>query len=86
MQSGNAQIGIIALSIALSPQLGAERGYYLIPDSLHEPLSQGFIVTKRAEANSLAKQFAEHMGSESARAIMRRFGFVLPGDAGVTAN
>jgi molybdate transport system substrate-binding protein len=86
VQSGNAQIGILALSLALSPQLQAQGGYYLIPDALHEPLEQGFIITKRATANSAAETFAQYMDSASARSVMRRYGFVLPGETSVTAN
>lgn len=80
VQTGNAQAGIIALSLALSPQLAAKGGYWLIPDMLHEPLEQGFIITKRAEGNALAKRFADYMGSAPARAAMTRYGFVLPGE------
>jgi molybdate transport system substrate-binding protein len=81
VQTGNAQIGVIALSLALNPELASKGGYWLIPDSLHEPLEQGFIITKRAESNPLAKRFADHMGGKEARAVMTRYGFVLPGES-----
>lgn len=81
VQTGNAQVGILALSLAVSPELSSKGGYYLIPDDLHEPLLQGFIILKRAENNTLAKQFAAYMESKEARAIMTRYGFVLPGEA-----
>jgi molybdate transport system substrate-binding protein len=80
VQSGNAQIGIIALSLALSPELATAGRYYLIPDPLHEPLEQGFIITKRAANHPLAQPFADYMSSPSARRTMVRYGFVLPGD------
>ena len=78
-QSGNVQIGIIALSLALNPELSARGGYALIPDNLHQPLEQGFIVTRRAANNPLAQDFARFMAGDEARAVMRRYGFVLPG-------
>lgn len=80
VQTGNAELGILALSLAVSPELSARGGYYLIPEKLHQPLEQGFIVTRRAEGNALAKRFADHMGSSEVRAIMKRYGFVLPGE------
>ncbi|MCX5876696.1 MAG: molybdate ABC transporter substrate-binding protein [Deltaproteobacteria bacterium] len=80
VQSGNAQVGIIALSLVLNPELAGKGGYWLIPDSLHEPLEQAFIITKRAENNTLAQRFAKYMESKEARAIMIRYGFVLPGE------
>ena len=81
VQSGNAQIGIIALSLALSPELATAGRYYLIPDSLHAPLEQGFIITKRAADDPRARTFADYMSSERARRTMVRYGFVLPGDS-----
>jgi len=81
VQTGNAQAGIIALALAVNPELANEGGYYLIPDNLHEPLEQGFIITKRAEGNALAKRFADYMGSKPARAVMVKYGFVLPGES-----
>ncbi|WP_211172469.1 substrate-binding domain-containing protein [Massilia forsythiae] len=54
--------------------------YSLIPDNLHEPLEQGFIITKRAERNAAARRFADYMNSKPARAVMTRYGFVLPGE------
>ncbi len=82
VQTGNAQAGIIALALALNPVLSRQGGYWLIPDSLHEPLEQGFIVTRRARDNAGARRFADYMDSAAARAVMVRYGFVLPGEAG----
>lgn len=81
VQTGNAQIGIIALSLALGADLSKLGGYALISDSLHQPLEQGFIITKRAAENPLAQTFARFMLSQEARAMMIRYGFVLPGEA-----
>ncbi|HEU0234758.1 MAG TPA: molybdate ABC transporter substrate-binding protein [Gallionella sp.] len=78
VQTGNAQIGIIALSLALNPELANHGGYMLIPDNLHQPLEQGFIVTRRAANNPLAQVFANFMASKEARAVMTRYGFGLP--------
>jgi len=78
VETGNAQVGIIALSLALSPELASKGGYFLIPDSLHEPLHQAFVLTKRSADNPLAKAFANHMQSKETRTVMDRYGFVLP--------
>ena len=78
--TGNATVGIIALSLAVNPVLSGQGGYWLIPDKLHQPLEQGFIITKRAEGNLLARRFAGFMESNAARAVMKKYGFVLPGE------
>ncbi|MEY4752462.1 MAG: hypothetical protein RJA44_137 [Pseudomonadota bacterium] len=81
VQSGNAQVGLIALSLALNPELARQGGYALIPEQLHQPLEQGFIITRRAAGNALARRFADHVGSPPARAVLGRYGFTLPGAA-----
>lgn len=80
VQTGNADIGIIALALALNKELASKGGYALIDDKLHQPLEQAFIITKRAADNPLAKRFADYMGSPEARRIMVKYGFVLPGE------
>lgn len=78
VQTGNAQVGIVALALAVNPALARKGSYWLIPDTLHAPLEQGFIITRRAAGSALARRFADYMASESARAVMVRHGFVLP--------
>jgi molybdate transport system substrate-binding protein len=83
VESGNAQVGIIALSLAVNPELANKGGYWLIPDNLHAPLEQGFVITKRAAGSTLAKQFAGYMDSKPARAVMSKYGFVLPNEVDI---
>lgn len=78
VQTGNAQVGIIALSLALSPELAAKGGYFLIPTTLHKPLEQGYVITKKGEGNALAKQFSDYINSKPARMILDKYGFTLP--------
>lgn len=80
VQSGNAQMGILALALVLNPELSKKGGYYLIPDTMHNPLEQGFIITKMGANKIIAKQFADYMGSKQVRSIMTKYGFVLPGE------
>lgn len=83
VQSGNAQVGIIALSLALDPAL---RGAYtLIPESLHAPLVQGFIITRRAADKPEARRFAAFITGAEARAVMSRHGFRLPDQSAAAA-
>ena len=80
VQTGNAQVGIIALSLAVNSELAKKGGYYLIPENLHNPLEQGYVITKRGAGKPLAKQFADYMVSKSARTVMTKYGFVLPSE------
>lgn len=75
--TGNADIGIIALSLAVNPEMSKRGNYSLIPENLHSPLEQGFVITKRAGANQLAKSFANFVVSKPSMDILQRYGFVI---------
>ena len=77
VESGAANVGIIALALALFPDL-ARTPHYLIDESLHNPLTQGFVVTRRGADRPGALAFARFMGSADVHAIMQRYGFVMP--------
>lgn len=85
VQTGNAQVGLIALALVISPELSGKGGYWLVPDKLHQPLEQGFVITRRAEGNPLARRFADYMSAKPARAVMIRYGFALPGETASAA-
>lgn len=80
VDSGAAEAGIVALSLVKSPSLAGKGAWTLIPAEWHQPLEQGYVVTARAKNNPLAKAFAQYMEQPAARAVMRRYGFVLPGE------
>jgi molybdate transport system substrate-binding protein len=78
-QSGAADIGIIALSLALSPAMQLEGGkYWLIPADSHQPLEQGFVLLPHAKDNKGAFQFMNFITTPEARAILKSFGFSQP--------
>ncbi|MGP9832477.1 molybdate ABC transporter substrate-binding protein [Marinobacter sp. NSM] len=75
--SGAAQVGVIALSLAKFPELAAH-SHHLIDDSLHNPLTQGYVVTRRGGNKPEVMRFADFKASEQAIAIMEQYGFVMP--------
>jgi molybdate transport system substrate-binding protein len=81
VETGAAEIGIIALSLAVNQELARRGGYALIPDNLHSPLEQAYVVTKHGGENALAKIFVQYMATPDARRIMVNYGFVLPGES-----
>lgn len=80
VDSGAAEAGIVALSLVKSPALENKGAWSLIPADWHAPLEQAYVITARAKDNPLAAEFARYMEAPAARAIMRRYGFVLPGE------
>jgi molybdate transport system substrate-binding protein len=79
--SGNADVAIVALSLALASDEAGEGRWTLLDDALHEPLQQDLLVVAEDEDRAaLARRFVDHVGAEEGRTVMRRFGFVLPGE------
>jgi molybdate transport system substrate-binding protein len=76
--SGSTQGGIIAYSLALSPKVSALGPYALVPEEWHQPLRQRMVLTKKA--GPVAARFFDFAQSPPARAIFRKYGFVLPGE------
>ena len=73
---GAADIGLIALSLALSPNMQKEDGkYYIIPDESHSPLQQAYIITKHAQGNFTAAKFYDFISSAIAVNILKKYGF-----------
>jgi molybdate transport system substrate-binding protein len=82
-QSGNAQAGIIALSLAISPVMKDSGKMWLIPAELHPPIEQAAIVVKSSQKKEAAKAFLEYVKSVAGKAVMDKYGFTTPaaGDA-----
>lgn len=76
--SANAQGGIVAYSLALSPKVSALGTYALIPADWHAPLRQRMVLLK--SAGPVAERFYDYVQRPAARAIFRKYGFVLPGE------
>jgi molybdate transport system substrate-binding protein len=76
--SGSAQAGIFALSIAMSPNFANAGSYVILAAEWHPPLRQRMALLKRGADN--ARPFYEYMQQAKARAILKRYGFALPGD------
>ena len=77
VQSGNAQAGIIALSLAISPVMRNGKRWE-IPADMHPALEQGAIVLKGARNKEAASAFLEFVKSTAGRAILAKYGFEFP--------
>ncbi len=78
VETGNADVGIIAESLALSPTMKSEGRYAAVPTNLYTPIEQGAIVLKSSHKQALARQFLEYLKRPAAQQILARYGFSLP--------
>lgn len=80
VQSGAADAGLIALSLALGgPMVNAGR-YWLVPETAHPKLVQVACILKRTAVLSAAQDFAEFVKGGAGRLVLKRYGFLLPGE------
>ena len=77
--SGSAQGGIIPLSLATVAAVSARGTFALLPETWHEPLRQRMVLLR--DADEVARRFYAFLQGDAARAILRRYGFALPGGA-----
>ena len=78
-QSGAADVGIIALSLALSPAMQQAGGkYWLVPADAHQPLQQGCVLLPHSKGNTGAALFMTYISTPEAKAILKSFGFSQP--------
>jgi molybdate transport system substrate-binding protein len=54
VDSGNAEVGLISLTSAMTPRLKASGHYVLVPRDAYPPLQQGVVIVKRSGADSAA--------------------------------
>lgn len=78
VQSGNASIGIIALSLAKGPTMQSAGRYYVIPTDLYPPLEQAAVVLKSAKDQAAARQFLDFVKSRAGAEVLARYGFDGP--------
>jgi molybdate transport system substrate-binding protein len=76
-ESGNVDAAIVALSLSTQ----SDGRWVLIPAEMHKPLNQALGVVRGAKHEQEARRFAAFVGSPQGRVVMRKYGFVLPGEA-----
>ena len=77
-QSGSADVGVLALSLALSPTLKSSGTYFEIPESLHPPIEQAAVVLASSRLKPLARQFVDYLKKADSVRILQAYGFAVP--------
>jgi len=79
VQSGAADIGILALSLAKAPVMAASGRFWEVPQEAHPPLDQGGVILNQAKDRAAALAFRDFMRSPEGVEILRRYGFSVEG-------
>ncbi len=81
VQSGNADAGILALSLALAPAMKDKGRYVEIPATDYPPIIQAAAILKSSRNQQLANQFMKFIKQPDTIALMARYGFSIPKDS-----
>ncbi|MFY9726968.1 MAG: molybdate ABC transporter substrate-binding protein [Bryobacteraceae bacterium] len=76
-ESGAAEVGIVALSLALAPAARGHGRYWEVPQEAYPKIEQGGVILARAPAGPAA-QFRAFLLSAEARRILKQYGFSVP--------
>lgn len=77
VESGAAEVGIVALSLALAPAARSHGRYWEVPETAYPKIEQGGVILARAPAGP-ANQFRAFLLSADGRRILKQYGFSVP--------
>ena len=82
VDSGNADAGIIALSLALAPALKQRGTFYEIPASFYPSIEQAGAVIKSSGHKAAAREFLAFLRKPDVVRLMQTYGFALSPSGG----
>ncbi len=77
-QSGNADVAIVGLSLALGAAGGS---WSLVDEASYTPFDQSLVVCRHGTNAVAAQKLADFLKAPAGRAILQKYGFTLPGEA-----
>ncbi len=73
--SGNANVAILPLALALGTGLATSGTHFEIPASAHPPIAQGAIIMTASKNRAAAERFLAYLKGPQAQSILRKYGF-----------
>ena len=78
VQSGAADVGILALSLAVAPQMRDAGRFWQVPLDAYPRMEQGGIILKSAKNLETAQAFRDFVLGDHGREVLKHYGFYLP--------
>jgi molybdate transport system substrate-binding protein len=76
VQSGNAELGFVALGQVQPPDGSKVPGsMWLVPDALYTPIRQDVVVIAATKVSKAATAFEEYLASDKARVAIKAYGY-----------
>lgn len=75
VKSGNAELGFVALSQVKKPQQSIQGSFWIVPQSLYQPIKQQAVLLKDKK---VVHQFLDFIKSQQSLDIIKSFGYAIP--------
>lgn len=75
--SGNAELGFIALSLAMAPDMKSKGKYYIFSEKDCPPIEQACVLIKGSEKNTEAVKFMDYVMSKKCDKLWTNYGYGL---------
>lgn len=76
--TGNADVALIALAIAIAPELQSKGKYVLLDTKSYKPLEQACVLLKSWQSNPEAAKFMKYVLSAESKPFFKKYGFIVP--------
>src|SRR5882724_1873197 len=76
--SGSADVGIIALSLALSPNMKDKGRYAEVVAGDYPAIEQACVIMRSSKNKDIAQQFLKFIQSPPIRELFKKYGFAIP--------
>lgn len=80
IESGAADIGLISFSLARSSAMRDRGRFWKVPVDAYPKLEQGGVILKQCQDLAATQEFRAFLTGAEGGAILKKFGFVLPGE------
>ncbi len=75
--TGNAEVGLVALSQVMDPRLNIKGSQWLVPEDLYDAIDQDAVLLTRGKSNPAARAFLKFLQSDRAINILQSYGYGL---------
>jgi molybdate transport system substrate-binding protein len=75
VETGNADVGLIALSLAIAPAMKAKGRYVEVTSSAYPAIEQACVVVRNSRQKILARKFVDFVTGTEGKEVLNRFGF-----------
>jgi molybdate transport system substrate-binding protein len=76
--SGSADVGVVALSLALSPNMKDKGRYAEVPAGDYPAIEQACVIMRSTKNKDIAQQFLKFVQSLPIRDLLQKYGFAIP--------